>query len=340
MPDGNRAEPEAEAFRRRLLGRGLVIAAIAAAAATVAGVSGLAPIPPVHSANNALFVLVCVGLGGALMRWPAAERAVAALFLVALFVLITAAAVFIPLDPLRVAWYFPAVGAGFLIGGPPGGVLMAAGSAGAVILLARWTGDFPGVAVGTFVATMSVTATVFCVFAVQAQAQLRQMTLAANRDALTGIANRRAFETFFARVSGRPQAYGLLSVDVDHFKALNDTHGHAAGDAVLAGLAGVMRQAVRAGDLVARVGGEEFAVLLPGADGAAARQVAERIRAEVAATTFPAAGQGLRATVSIGVAVSRPPHPAGAAIRACADRALYLAKATGRNRVVEAAGAA
>lgn len=340
MPSGNGAEPETAAFRRHVLGCGLVISAVAAALAAIAGLSGLLPIPPVHSLNNALFVVACAGLGAALVRWPAAERAVALLFLIAIFALLTADAVFVPLDPLRVAWYFPAAGVAFLIGGPLCGALMAAGAAGVVVVLALTTGGFPLVAVGSFAGAMGVTAVVFCVFAVQAQALIRHMTQAANRDALTGIANRRAFEILFARVSARPQSYGLLSVDVDHFKSLNDTHGHAAGDAVLAGLAGVMRQAVRAGDLIARVGGEEFAVLLPGADRAAARQVAERIRAEVAATTFPASGPVLRATVSIGVAVSQPPHPAGAAIRAAADRALYLAKAAGRNRVMEGAEAA
>ena len=132
----------------------------------------------------------------------------------------------------------------------------------------------------------------------------------------------------------------LLVVDIDHFKAYNDHYGHPAGDVCLRQVAAVLSQcAGRPTDLVARLGGEEFAVLLPHQGGADAMQVAERCLRAVEAAAIAHAGSSITAhlTVSIGVAQSIETAHDGAALLAAADAALYAAKRQGRSRVVQAA---
>jgi diguanylate cyclase (GGDEF)-like protein len=127
-------------------------------------------------------------------------------------------------------------------------------------------------------------------------------------------------------------------VDLDHFKAFNDRHGHPAGDAALSEVAALLRERVRGHDTVARLGGEEFAVLMVGAGPEAAYRTAERIRASVNAREFgPSA---LRLSISIGVATAPEHGCTPAELVREADRALYRAKAAGRNTIVVAAGEA
>jgi len=163
-------------------------------------------------------------------------------------------------------------------------------------------------------------------------------------DTLTGVSNRRYFDQRLgeelqrAARSGEPLS--CLLVDVDHFKRVNDTHGHLTGDAVLRQVAALIRGQLRASDVLARYGGEEFAALLPRSGPRQAREVAERVRQAVAGSRFPAPEGGhFPVTVSIGAATYEPargPAPEGALLVGRADRALYEAKASGRNRVVSA----
>lgn len=168
--------------------------------------------------------------------------------------------------------------------------------------------------------------------------ELEALAGLARRDALTGLPNRRAFDEALARELARADRGGaplaVVALDVDHFKRVNDAHGHAAGDAALRAVAERARGALRAGDLLARVGGEEFGALLPGAALADAREVAERIRAAVEAAPVPvtAASVPLRLTVSLGCA-ARVSGEAAAALVGRADARLYDAKRGGRNRV-------
>ncbi len=121
-------------------------------------------------------------------------------------------------------------------------------------------------------------------------------------------------------------------LDVDRFKAVNDGHGHAAGDSVLRAVAARAAAAIRAGDLLARVGGEEFAILLPGADLARAAEAAERVRATLAERPVEAGGTALAVTASLGCAALASGE-APEALVARADARLYAAKGAGRNRV-------
>jgi two-component system chemotaxis family response regulator WspR len=165
-----------------------------------------------------------------------------------------------------------------------------------------------------------------------------------NLDGLTGIANRRLFEEFLGqewqRAVRQREQLTLIMIDVDHFKFYNDTYGHQAGDDCLRRLADVLKANVkRTTDFVARYGGEEFIVVLPdtGADGAA--EVAERLRAAVAALAIPHSASPVSdvVTVSLGTATALPvPGGSPADIVAMADQAMYRAKQQGRNRFVQA----
>ncbi len=156
----------------------------------------------------------------------------------------------------------------------------------------------------------------------------------ARTDTLTALPNRRAFDDELSRRMaewGRHETpVNVVIVDIDHFKLFNDRFGHAAGDAVLIEVARVMRTATRGSDLVARLGGEEFAVVLAGLEASEARRAAERIRKAVAATAFRYEGKSLRITVSCGVAQALVAEESEALIRR-ADEGLYASKAAGRN---------
>lgn len=158
----------------------------------------------------------------------------------------------------------------------------------------------------------------------------------ATTDALTGLANRGAFEEALAREIARARRAGaalaVVVLDVDHFKRVNDAHGHAAGDAVLREVAARLEAAARAGDLAGRVGGEEFAVALPDADLAAAADVAERVRRRVADAPVAFPGGAVAVTISAGVAALAGGEDAVALV-ARADARLYEAKRAGRDRV-------
>jgi diguanylate cyclase (GGDEF)-like protein len=164
------------------------------------------------------------------------------------------------------------------------------------------------------------------------------------RDALTGLYNRRALDGALGREWSRfkrsGQAFAVLMIDIDHFKQVNDTHGHAAGDRVLQEVAQYVRNASRTLDMAVRYGGEEFLVLMPLCDADGACVVAERVRAAVqaqeitlAAHTGGAGASTLRVTASVGVAAADKTDAGSAALLARADAALYAAKHAGRNRV-------
>ena len=159
----------------------------------------------------------------------------------------------------------------------------------------------------------------------------------ATRDALTELYNRRHFVEAVDREIARSTRHGrplvMCIIDVDLFKPVNDRYGHIAGDGVLRQLAGIVRRFVRGEDVAARIGGEEFAVLLPETDLEAALAFAERLREAVASDTFELGGEPQRLTISIGIAGLSPERQERSALMQAADAALYRAKDEGRNRV-------
>lgn len=170
---------------------------------------------------------------------------------------------------------------------------------------------------------------------IELRAQLERV---ATHDALTGVANRRLFIEQVQREVERNRrngaGLGLLMLDLDHFKDVNDTHGHAAGDAVLIAFVQRCRAALRPSDVLGRLGGEEFAAVLPQVSREQLQAVAERVRHEVARQPYALPDGTVRTvTVSIGAAVALPAEDSDALLQR-ADRALYAAKHGGRDRVV------
>lgn len=166
----------------------------------------------------------------------------------------------------------------------------------------------------------------------------RELERSARLDYLTGIYNRGAIEDMGARQISAAVRHGLplalMVVDIDHFKRVNDDFGHAAGDKALAAVVRMIQGFLRAEDLVGRLGGEEFVVLMPDTDAVQARHAAERMRAAVEAAPLSFFGVERVLTVSIGVAEYRAEDEGFARLLQRADRALYSAKHAGRNRVL------
>jgi two-component system cell cycle response regulator len=169
--------------------------------------------------------------------------------------------------------------------------------------------------------------------------QTRRLESIIFEDPLTGLANRRFILTQLGslvsgtRRHGRPLSVAII--DIDHFKGINDRHGHQVGDEVLVGVTGALRGHVRAEDHLGRLGGEEFLAVLPDADADAAAAAAERMRREVAGAVFAHQGNRLTVTVSLGVATWEDDESPERLLHR-ADDALYAAKADGRDRVLSA----
>jgi len=174
---------------------------------------------------------------------------------------------------------------------------------------------------------------------VEQQRLLNSLRFESRTDALTGLINRRAFDEEYQRQVAQTQRTGaplaLLLVDIDHFKLVNDTFGHAAGDKVLRGVANVLTNALREMDVIARCGGEEFAALLPDANLLNACRAAERLRTAIGTSTYQYDDYELDVTVSIGVTAVDTEHSGLATddILKQGDDALYAAKRAGRNCV-------
>lgn len=165
----------------------------------------------------------------------------------------------------------------------------------------------------------------------------RKLTALSTTDHLTDIMNKRAFdqllEDHFARFKRDQSVYSILYLDIDHFKSINDTHGHADGDVILKETAATAVSVLRPYDLVARLGGEEFGVLLPGTDESGGMVVAERLRLAISLLKVKRQKEILQVTVSVGVSESNLGDSDAFDAMKRADSALYAAKKAGRNRV-------
>ncbi|MPQ66603.1 MULTISPECIES: diguanylate cyclase [unclassified Pseudomonas] len=171
----------------------------------------------------------------------------------------------------------------------------------------------------------------------QLQAANAKLQKLSSTDRLTGLYNRGHWEESLKAAYARNQRYGnatsLVMFDIDHFKRVNDTYGHQAGDKVIEHVADVVREHVRDSDVAGRYGGEEFGVVLSDTDKAGARFFAERLRKAIEALEVVHEGQSIRFTISLGVADLSLPSISHADLIAWADQALYASKKGGRNRV-------
>ncbi|TDC56139.1 GGDEF domain-containing protein [Actinomadura sp. KC345] len=203
--------------------------------------------------------------------------------------------------------------------------------------------DVVELCVGTIVTVMSALSLGLLLLALppvmllQRSLMHQQLQAAARTDAKTGLLNAAAWQreadTELSRAQRTHDAVALLLIDIDHFKRVNDTHGHLMGDQVLVGVASTLCHQLRDYDVVGRFGGEEFVVLLPGADTVEACRVAERLRGRVRRLAVPAEEGTVTVTVSVGVALYRTHGQDLLELLAAADLALYRAKSSGRDRV-------
>jgi diguanylate cyclase (GGDEF)-like protein len=168
------------------------------------------------------------------------------------------------------------------------------------------------------------------------RAEARQLADDVMRDPLTRLANRRRVDTLRRELEGQP--FAVVLFDCDRFKQVNDSYSHAAGDDVLRRLAELVTGLLAPGQIAARLGGEEFALILPRVDDAGAAGLAEHLRATIEAHDWNGIARGLAITASFGVAATAGDETMGQ-VMAAADRRLYVAKAAGRNRVVADDGA-
>lgn len=196
----------------------------------------------------------------------------------------------------------------------------------------------PGFTFMTFEALVYSVGLAFLLLAMTLEHGENKLKMLALEDSLTGISNRRAFDITANKImardarSGRPTA--LLAFDLDHFKRVNDTYGHDFGDEVLKVFARATESALRSSDVFGRVGGEEFAAILPETDEEEAAKIADRARAMFADAGRIVHGRELNVTASIGVAITGTGEPSLDKLKKQADIALYRAKATGRNLVL------
>src|SRR6185369_499559 len=200
---------------------------------------------------------------------------------------------------------------------------------GSARFLAGFTAQLGPVLLVAYITTM---------FSADIRYGLQQAKLLAETDELTGLFNTRGFAIAANRLFGQAQRYSrpasVLMIDCDNLKAVNDTHGHDAGSRLLRQIANAVQVELRATDVPARYGGDEFIVLLPETPAKGAADVAERIRLAIGARPVSINGQNIFASVSIGFATYPEDGRTLDALAASADRALYRAKQEGRNRVV------
>ena len=337
-------DEEYQAFRYRLLIVLLLTGSLSTWLFVWGDMAGVNRLAPHHRQFMAGFASVVLGLWWALRGRKKWFYPVAWGYQIAALAEYAAAWFWAPQDELRLLWLMVNVPGVYILLGQRVGAWVTA-----VCLAAVWWGNarnpvpYSGNAQATLTVGLLYLAVFFHVYANRSLSYFKRMREAnqrlhflAHHDALTGVLNARAYadqaqrHMTLARRQGAPCA--VLFVDLDHFKRVNDTHGHAAGDVVLRSVAETLTQRLRSSDVLGRVGGEEFCALLPHTDLAAALRVAEGLREAVEALRPDIGTQRLCITASIGVACD-PGTGSLQSIQHAADEAMYRAKAQGRNRV-------
>lgn len=261
------------------------------------------------------------------------------------FALLVSAMLFVPQDELRILWFFLSLPSVYLLLGTVVGSI----STGLFILIVvginnHMSAPYSPHAMATAIIGFIYLGCVFHAFSsrsisyferlVESKQKLRHLSM---HDALTGLLNLRAYRQACDQVvamSLRSKApFAILFIDLDHFKQINDTHGHEAGDAVLKSVSSCLKQKVRCSDVLGRIGGEEFAVLSPDTDLAGALNQAEKLRKAIEELNISSSGRWLKITASIGVATRTAEAASFQEIQSKADEAMYQAKQAGRNRV-------
>lgn len=340
--------PESEEYREfqyKFLMLLLAAGAIATAVFIIPAQSGAAPIPFEHVRSMTLFTAVSVLLFFALRGRKQWFIPVVWLYEIASLLELASAMIYVPGDELRILWLFTNIpGAYLLLGRAMGTVVSIVIIIGLVIGNTHMAAPYSPNALATAVISMIYSAAFFHAYAdrsvnfyIRMRDSNEKLKFMATRDPLTGVFNARAYYEFcegmikLAQRNNRP--YAVLFVDLDHFKSINDTYGHAAGDLVLKTVADCLVKNSRASDGVGRIGGEEFSIFLPDTTFEDAVALAEYLRFSIE-LLMPVIGEEARKiTASIGVARNQHSEQTMLEIQKQADLAMYRAKAAGRNRV-------
>jgi diguanylate cyclase (GGDEF)-like protein len=339
------ADDEYFQFRLRLLQVSLIVATLFSGALVLAHWSGVNDQGSIHFIDLQIFFLVDLVL--TIYLWGHKQRfaAVARIFLAVWFLANLSALCFLVNNEFRSIWFFVQITVAYTILGTSAGTSMAILTLLTLIVANRYLpAPFSSNAMVTMLFSLCASSTFlhfytkrFIAFQrrlTEANALLRDMSC---HDPLTGIWNARAFNETSEQVIREALRYGTpfsaLFIDLDHFKLVNDTHGHEAGDMVLKEVAACLAKNSRESDLLGRVGGEEFLMLLPRTDLAGAVLLAEKLRHGIETLRLSFGETRIPVTVSIGVARNQPDHKSIADIKRQADQAMYLAKQGGRNRV-------
>lgn len=327
----------------------LCVVMLAGAVSTLAFVfgawAGANPMDPRHLTMMTVFSLAVLALWWLLRGHQDRFPVVAWAYLSLCGLEFTSALVHVDADELRVLWFFVNVPGVYLLLGRRVGLVVACASALALALgNAHLSRPYSPNAMATALVGLFYTATFFHLYTARSISYFKRMReynerLAelASVDPLTGVSNARSYYAACDRWLLSAQRSGAMSsvlfVDLDHFKRINDTMGHAAGDTVLRTVASTLAGAIRRSDMLGRIGGEEFSIFLPDTPAEAAAILAEKLREAVAGLVIIAEGRQLKVTASIGIASATGADETMADIQRRADQAMYQAKAAGRNRV-------
>lgn len=255
------------------------------------------------------------------------------------------ALVYVPWDEMRVLWFFTNIPGVYILLGQRPGLLVTIGTiTGLAIGNSYLATPYSANAMATLLISMAYVGLFFHIYGnrsisyfLRMQESNRKLQHMAAHDPLTGVFNARAYYAacdqaiLLAKRNNKP--YAVMFVDLDHFKSINDTWGHEAGDTVLCLVAQTLTQGVRQSDIVARIGGEEFSVFLPNTDMDGALKLAENIRVAIEQLMPEICKERRKVTASIGVARNLHSTQSMQDIQRMADQAMYDAKAQGRNRV-------
>lgn len=332
-------------FRFRLLHISLVVAIAFSGALIFASWLGLNDQGPVHLRSIEVFFGVDCVLALSLRGRQERFTAVAGLFFIAWFLVDFSALYFLSNNEFRPIWFFVLITVVYVLLGAAWGLATAVLTFVALVVTNKYlVAPFSSNAMITMLFSLCASSAFLHFYTkrfvsyhhrlTEANQMLREIS---SRDSLTGVLNARAFrEASEILVRGALRTcspYSVLFIDLDHFKSINDRHGHEAGDLVLKEVATCIAGNMRGSDLFARIGGEEFLMLLPNTNLAGAKHLAEKVRQSIE-ELMPSIGPArILVTVSIGVAENRSEHHAMADVKREADQAMYRAKAEGRNRV-------
>lgn len=335
-----------ERFRRRVFVSILIVASIFAFLFGIMNDLGINPIDDLHAKVNYLYSSVCIGMLIYIRRKPDCFHKIVIPFLIASHITFTSALINVPDDQFRAIWFYLLILVAYMLDGQKTGILITIAAvftivgANTVVELQLTDVTLVSIILSLFILSLISQAftTKATLYARLIESQNKQLVKLANEDPLTGILNARSFyeigHQLFKVAKREKKQLSILYLDIDHFKKINDSYGHHNGDKVLIAITQVIISALRDSDVLARIGGEEFNILLPETDLEGAEVLAEKIRHII--ETNPVSLDKLRITVttSIGVAAIEEHDHVLDNIQMRADKHLYAAKRIGRNCVV------